>query len=129
MIIRMNKWDFFNQLFASNKRVVVAIVEILGGLITRESYLLLKRPGTSKFRLFLSRAVITVFLCLLFNSYLEELIPKYHYIILGLLAISCIPLLEWFLQSLLPGLLKASKQAIIKSLTGIADKLKGGNDK
>lgn len=123
----MDKYDFWTNLFATNKRLVIALIEIIGGLITRESYYLLKTPHVSKFRQFLARAVITLFLCLLLNGYLSELSPKYHFLLLGILAISCVPILDWFLKSFLPGALTAMKAFAIKWLIGLADQAKKQN--
>jgi hypothetical protein len=120
----MNNHYFWNELFASNKQFAVAIIEVFGALITRESYYLLKRPGVSRFKQFLARAVITIFLSILVNGYLAEWTPKYHFLLLGLFSISCIPILDWFLKSLLPGALVALKTFAIKWIIGLAEKAK-----
>jgi hypothetical protein len=124
ILYRMDKWKFWSELFASNKKLIVAIVEIIGGLITRESYLLLKNPDTSRFRMFLARAIITFFLCLVLNTYLVDVTPKYHFAILGVFAICCVPVLEWFLNSFLPGFLKSFKSAAIKYLLTVIQNVK-----
>lgn len=121
---KMNNYDFWAVLFASNKKLIVSIVIVFGGLITRESYFLLKKPGASKFKMFLARAVITFFLCLLLNSYIASWTPTFHFLVLGLFALSCIPILDWFLNSLLPAALVSLKKIGVNWLVNIADKYK-----
>jgi hypothetical protein len=123
MIIKMNKHQIWGEIFAANKKLIVSVVVVFGGLITRESYFLLKRAGVSRFRQFLARAVITVYLSLLLNSYIETWAPLYHFLVLGIFAISSLPILDWFLNKLLPALLASLKATGVKWITSKADEL------
>ena len=124
--VKMNKHDFWLQQFADNKKLIVSFIVIFGGMITRESFYLLKQSGVSKFKQFMARTVITFFICLIAHSLTIEWSANAQMALLASLSLSCILVLDWFLNKAVPSILSALKRAGIKWITGIADKYKQG---
>lgn len=111
-----------NELLAfisANKRVFVLIFCVLFGVVSGESYNILKNPNRPKFKNMLHRIFVAGFVCFVSTpiyDYFKSIKDYYPYFIMVLAAIA-MQVMDWFISDFIPMLLSACKQTIIKMLT------------
>lgn len=109
---KMDKKDLL-EILASNKKFFVLVFCVLFGVVSGESYKILKFPEQPKFKKILPKFIVALFVCALSTPILEyyKLDGIYPYCMLGL-SIASFPILDWFINTFVP--------AILSTLQGIA---------
>lgn len=122
----MDKKDLL-ELIASNKKFFVLVFCVIFGVISAESYNILKFPDRPKFRKIFPKLIVALFMCALctpITDYLKIKSEYYPYCVLGISVIS-FPLLDWCINVLFPVLLSVLQT----SATNLITKLIGTKNK
>lgn len=116
---KMNKKDLFD-LVASNKKFFVLVFCVIFGVISGESYKILKFPEQPKFKKILPKIIVALFVCALCTPVIGyfKLDGYYPYCMLGI-AIMAMPILDWFIYTFFPTLLST----LLSTITSLITKL------
>lgn len=114
----MNKAELLH-LIASNKRLFVLFFCVLFGVITSESYAILKQKKGARFRHILPKLVVALFVCALCTPVIDgfKLNDKFYPYVIMLAACVSMPLLDWLILELIPSFLYTCKTVLINVLT------------
>lgn len=116
----------FLALLVANKKFFVLIFCVLFGVVSGESYNVLKDSNRPKFKNILPRVIVALFVCSITTPVIDYFTLLNRYYPYCIITISCVAmqLMDWFIVDLLPATLSIFKEIIIKVVTKEKKKLK-----
>ena len=122
----MDKKDLL-ELLASNKKFFVLVFCVIFGVISGESYKILKFPAEPRFRKILPKFIVALFVCFISTPIIEYIgwDKKYYSYCMLIIAAMAMPIFEWGMNTLFPTILSI----LLQSTTGLITKLFGKHKK
>lgn len=126
----MDKKDLL-ELLASNKKFFVLVFCVIFGVISSESYKILKYPTEPKFKKILPKFIVALFMCFLVTPLIEYIgwDKKYYSYCMLVVAAMAMPLFEWCVSVLFPTLLSILQQSAVGLITKLIGKHKKDDTK
>lgn len=119
----MDKKDLL-ELLASNKRFFVLVFCVIFGVVSSESYKILKFPTEPKFKKIFPKFIVALFVCCITTPGIEYIgwDKKYYPYSMLFIAATAMPIFEWVINILFPTLLGVLQQSAVGLITKLIGK-------